>query len=265
MNSGAILLALVGAGIGGGLGGLLGMVFNMLRGKPSPVGGVLAVVLGLIGAGVATVTLPSRPAAMEAQLDAAGPAFQAIHRYYPAVFAQMAADAKTVDPKDSLALQNKIRPQLSALVAAHRGEIDDTSADALGRLMLDETQALLTRNPQACVAVLGGGPAGLDMGEALPTDLARRDGEVTAEILTQVATRPAPSPPKLSDAETGTLVAAALTDLSADERQLVAPLMQARKAPVGAAAARAYCAFYRNLLTTALRGPDQTLRRFLTH
>lgn len=257
-----ILLAAVGAGIGGGLGGLIGMFVNMVRGKPSRIGAGLALALAFLGARLATFTLPP-PRPVEAQLDAAGPAYQAIHRYYPEVFAQMAADAKTVAPGDSVALQNKLRPRLAALVAAHRAQMDDTSVNALGRLMLDETLALKARSPQACVAILGGGPAPVDIGMVFPPELARRDAEVTAQILTQVATRPAVAPPKLSDAETQALIGAALKELSADEQKLVTPLLQPQKTPATAEEARAFCAFYRDLFTAAMRGPDQTLRRFL--
>ena len=262
MNSDAILLAAVGGGIGTGLGGLVGMLINMRRAEPSRVGGVLAGVLGLVGGVVATLNLPTQPPSVEAQLEAAGPAFVAIHRYYPEVFAQMAADAKSVERKDRALL---IRPRLSALVAAHRSEMDDTSVNALGRLMLDETQALKSSNPLACVAVLGGGPATADVGSAFSPDLGRRDSEVIAEILAQVATRPATPPQKLTAPEANAIIDAALADLSADERQLVVPLLLAQKAPAAAGEARAYCAFYRNLFIASLRGPDQTLRRFLTH
>jgi hypothetical protein len=199
------------------------------------------------------------------QLDGSGPAFQAVRRYYPEVFAQMAADAKSVDPKDPVALQNVIRPRLADLMAAHRAHMDDASVNALGRLMLDETRALQAKSPQTCVAILGGETSVVDMGAAFSPELARRDSEVTAQIVTQVATRPASPPVKLADAEARALIEQALKELSVDEQKLVMPLLQQQKPPAGAEEARAYCAFHRELFTVALRGPDQTLRRLLTH
>jgi hypothetical protein len=205
-----------------------------------------------------------KPATLEAQLDAASPAFKAIHSYYPDVFAEIAADARTVDPKDPVALQNKIRPRLSALVAAHRAQMDDTSANALGRLMLDETQQLQSMSPQSCVAILGGRAAStVDMGSVFTPELVRRDAEVTARLIEQVATHPASPPEKLPDAQTQALVLEALKDLPADDQRVVTPLLQQQKTPSTPEEARAFCAFYRSLFTAAMRGPDQTLRRFL--
>ena len=261
MNS--ILLAAIGGAIGGGLGGLLGLGFDRLRGKPSRARVILGIALAVAGGRLATLAQPAP--SVEAQLDAAGPAFQAIHRHYPDVFAQMAADARGLDPKDQIGLQNKIRPRLSALVAAHRAEMDDASVNALGKLMLDETQSLQAKSPQTCVAILGGGPATVDMGTVMAPDLARRDAEVTAQLIEQVATHPASAPAKLSDAETQGLVTQALNELSADEQRTVRPLLQQQKTPATSDEARAYCGFYRAFFTAAMRGPDQTLRRFLAH
>lgn len=262
-----IVTVVIAAGIGAGIGGLLGRAFDHLRGKPSHAAGLLGIALSLVGAMAAVrFTPPSVPPSIEADLDAAGPAFKAIHRFYPDVFAQMAADAKTVDPKDPIALQNKIRPRLSALVAAHRAQMDDTSANALGQLMLDETQLLQSKSPQSCVAILGGGGATtIDMGSVFTPELVRHDAEVTARLIEQVATRPATPPDKLSDAQTQALVQQALKDLSADEQKVVTPLLQQQKTPSTPDEARAFCTFYRSLFTAAMRGPDQTLRRFLTN
>jgi hypothetical protein len=260
-----ILLAAIGGGVGAGLGGLLGLAFDRVQGKRSQASLVLAIALAMGGGQVALWTRP-KPATLEAQLDAAGPAFRAVHQYYPDVFAQMAADARTVDPNDPIALQNKIRPRLSAVVAAHRAQMDDTSANALGQLMLDETQLLQSRSPPSCVAILGGGGATtIDMGTAFTPELVRRDAEVTGRLIEQVATHPASPPEKLSEAQTQALVMQALKDLSADEQKVVTPLLQQQKTPSTPDEARAFCAFYRSLFTSAMRGPDQTLRRFLAN
>jgi len=262
-----LVTVVITAGIGAGVGGLLGRIFDGMRGKPSHAAGILGILLALAGAFAAVrLTPPTVPPSVEADLDAAGPAYKVIHRYYPEVFAQMAADARSVDPKDPIALQNKIRPHLSALVGAHRAEMDDTSVNALGRLMLEETQALQGPSPLSCVAILGGGgKTTVDMGSVFTPQMVRTDSEVTAAIIEQVATRPATPPAKLTDTETRALLDEALAPLSSDEQKAVMPLLLQQRTPATTEEARAFCAFYRSLFTTALRGRDQTLRRFLAN
>jgi aconitase B len=101
------------------------------------------------------------------------------------------------------------------------------------------------------------------MGSVFTPELVRRDAEVTARLIEQVATHPASPPEKLPDAQTQALVLEALKDLPADDQRVVTPLLQQQKTPSTPEEARAFCAFYRSLFTTAMRGPDQTLRRFL--
>jgi hypothetical protein len=130
--------------------------------------------------------------------------------------------------------------------------------------MLDETQQLQSKSPQSCVAILGGrGASTVDMGSVFTPELVRRDAEVTARLIEQVATHPASPPEKLPDAQTQALVLEALKDLPADDQRVVTPLLQQQKTPSTPEEARAFCAFYRSLFTAAMRGPDQTLRRFL--
>ncbi len=261
-----ILLGALGGAAGAGLGGLLGLGFDRATGRGSQAPLILAVALAVGGAQLGALSGPKAPT-VEADLEAAGPVYKVIHRYYPDVFAQMAADARSVDPKDNIALQNKIRPRLSALVGAHRAQMDDTSVNALGKLMLDETQLLQGPSPQSCVAILGGGgKTTVDMGAVFTPQMVHADAEVTAGIIEQVATRPATPPPKLTDEETRALVGQAMAQLSTDEQKAVAPLLQQQpRTPATAEEARAFCAFYRSLFTAALRGPDQTLRRFLAN
>jgi hypothetical protein len=70
----SILLAVIGGGVGAGLGGLLGLGFDRVRRTPSQASLILGVAFAIGGAQVAGLREP-KPATLEAQLDAASPAF----------------------------------------------------------------------------------------------------------------------------------------------------------------------------------------------
>lgn len=254
-----ILAAAIGGGFGGLLGGLAGAGIDRLRKKPSRLATYAGLALALVGARTAVaVTAPS----IEQQLEAS-PAIRAIHRYYPETFAQMAASLKGVDTSDQIALQDKIRPQLAALVATHHAQTDDASAEALGRLMLDETAALQAKSPEACAGLLTGGQIKVDMRTAMSPDILKRDSEVTAKLIEQVATHPAAPPTKLTDSEGRALAARALKKLSNEEAATVTPLLEQQRQPSNPREAHAYCSFYRAFFQSALETPGGVMRRLL--
>ncbi len=204
----------------------------------------------------ALVTMP-RPA--DNRLDKAGPVFAAIRDHFPGAFEQMSAAAKDVDHADSVALQTT----LTRLIDAHRAEMDDDSAAAVGQLMLDETAALKDAKPEACVAALDGKPVGLDLRTVESPELRRRDAEVTAQLVQQVATRPAAPPKRLTADESERIGNYALGKLTSGDRDTIAPLLLDRRGPQTTREAAAWCAFQRARIAAAMDAPQGTLRRFL--
>jgi hypothetical protein len=219
--------------------------------------GAGALLLGLVGAAL------SKPPSLDAQLEHASPALKAIRRYYPDAFAQMVVVADGLGPGDGVAIQNRVRPLVAQLVAAHRSELDDDTATALGRLMLDETQSLQSANPRACVALLTGEPVQVDMRTVVTRELVRRDAEVTARLIQQVATHPDTVQGKLSEAESQTLTEHALARLPNGDQEIVTPMLGQRRTPASDREAAAYCAYARARVAAALDGPSGVLRRLL--
>jgi hypothetical protein len=210
-----------------------------------------------IGAALSVVQPP------ETWFPAASPALQALHDRYPGVVAQMAEAIQGVRRSDEGALQGKMRPILANLLAAHRHEIDDDSAVAIGQLMLDETQALREAQPEACVALLGGRHAGVDLRAMAGPELRRRDAEVTARLVEQLSTRPAPPPAPLSAEAGQRLTDHALAKLTSGERDAVTPLLLAHREPATPQEADVLCAFERARISAALDASPATMRSLL--
>jgi hypothetical protein len=262
MNS--ILLGAIGGAIGGALGGLvgngLGRAIKPWNKQASRVSAVAAAILALCGARIAVfVGQPS----IEGQIEQASPTLKVVHRYYPAVFQSIVAEAKTVDASDIVAVQNRIRPRLADLVGSHRGQMDDATTGELLQLTLDEATALQATSPQSCVGLLTDGKTTVDITKAIPPELIRRDGEVTARAIEQFATRPASPAAKLTDQEAAALARVAIGQLPPADRQVVAPLLVQQKPPATPDQARAMCTFYRSFFAAALNGPTGTVRRLL--
>jgi hypothetical protein len=229
---------------------------------PSRHAGLMGAVAGAMSLGLAGAKL-STPPSLDIQLERASPALAAVHRYYPDAFAQMVVVADGLGPHDGVAMQNRVRPLVAQLVAAHRAEVDDDTAAALGQLMLDETQSLQTSNPAACVAILTGEPVQSDMRLEVAHDLVRRDAQVTAKLIEQVATHPATSQSKLTDAESQTLTDRALGKLPNGDAEAVTALISQRRTPGNDREAAAFCAFARARVSAALDGPQGVMRRLL--
>ena len=253
-----------------GLGGLSGAEFGMIGAWAADYGRKArrawlrryCIGLGLLLGGALGAAL-TMPHAADGELDAAGPTFRALHDHYPAAFAEMSAAVAGTDRKDQAALQEKIRPVLVKLIAAHRREMDDDSAAAVGQLMLDETQALSDARPEACVAALEGRPIGEDLRKLQSPELRRRDTEVTSRLVQQVAANPAPAPARLSAEEDQRLSDHALAKLTSGERDTLAPLLLEHRAPATTREAAAWCAFQRARLGAAMDAQPGTLRRLL--
>ena len=255
-----------GAVAGAGLGGLAGWVvsdrWRTRRGHRRP--GIRRVLAGtgvVIGAFVAAAV--SAPPPGENELMAIGPAMTAIRTHYPGAFAEMRWAAKGVDPRDPVALQDRLRPLVAELIRVHRAEIDDASAQAMAGLMLDETEALRDAKPEACVAALRGRPLRVDLRSVEGADLRRRDAEVTAALIEQVATRPQPPPTRLTDEESQRLTEYALAKLTSGDREIVVPILQAGRQPSNPREAGAYCAFQRARLGAAMDAQPGVLRRLM--
>ncbi|MFL5298460.1 MAG: hypothetical protein ACJ798_18945 [Phenylobacterium sp.] len=258
-----VILAVLAGVAGAALGALLGLLFDRVRRRRSPAPAIAAAALALLLAGWAALLTRTTAPPVEAQMDEASPAAQAVHRYFPDTFAKLAADARATDPKDRDALEERFRARYSALMAAHRSEMNDASAEDFGKLMLEETRALRLSNPEACVSILHGGAVSAEVAHALTPDLLHRSSEVTARLIEQVATQPAPPPEKLSEPEASALATQAFNALDPDDRRVVMPLLGRRFQSEGREQARALCAFYRAYFEAALNGPAGTLRRAL--
>lgn len=259
MNS--ILAAAIGGAIGGGLGALVAAVIEKVRGKPSRAVSWIAIILGIAGARLAPMVLPGP--SIEAQLEAADPIFATIHKYYPDVFAQMVSEVKSANVHDRIEIQNKIRPELTKLMVAHSGQMDDGSVSALAGVMLAETEVLQLKNPEACVAILTGGRTKVDMSEALPPDIQKRDRDATSQIIEQVATRPAVAATPLTAEEGKELVLSALKTMTPDDQKIALPLIVQQQSPTNLAQSTAYCRFNRALFATAQAGKPGTLRQLI--
>lgn len=251
----------VGGAAGAALGFAGGLALKRLRRAPRR-SGLLGAAAGALACGFVAAAL-STPPSLDVQLERSSPALRAIRRHYPEAFAQMVVVADGLGPGDGLALQNRVRPLVAQLVDAHRSELDDDTAQALGQLMLDETQSLEAANPQACVALLTGQPVEADLRGVASRDLVRRDGEVTAKLIDQVATHPAAPEGRLSDAESQALTDRALAKLPNGDRDVVTSLLTQRRAPASEREAAAYCAFARARVSAALDAPAGVLRRLL--
>jgi hypothetical protein len=214
--------------------------------------------LGAAIAAAASLVQPPSPT-----FDASGPLLTAVHDRYPATFAQMVAATEGVPRTDQTTMQARLRPIMAALIQAHRPEMDDDSAQAVGRLMLDETEAMREAQPDVCVAVLDGRPTGVDLRVVSGPALQRRDAEVTAKLVEQLSTRPAEAPTPLAPDESRQLSDHALAKLSSGDRDVVTPLLLARRTPSTPREAAAYCAFQRARLGAAIDAQPGTLRRFL--
>ena len=253
-----------------GIGGLSGAEFGMVCAWAADYGRKqrrswmrrYCIGLGFLlgGALGAAITMPHP---MEQQIETAGPTFQAVRARYPEVFAQMREAVRGVDKNDQMALQEKVRPMLVKLIAAHRNEMDDDSAAAIGQLMLDETEALREAKPEACVAAMDGRPIGEDLRKLEAPELRARDAAVTAQLVEQVAARPASAPSRLSDDENQRLSDHALAKLTSGDRDAIAPLMLERREPVNTREAAAWCAFQRARIGAAMDAQPGTLRRLL--
>jgi hypothetical protein len=261
--------------IGGVVGAGLGLVGG-LRAKrwmraprrakhwavPSRHAGTMGVVVGAMTLGLVGAAL-SKPPSLDVELERASPTLAAVHRYYPDAFAQMVVVADGLGPHDGVAMQNRVRPLVAQLVAAHRSELNDDTAAALGQLMLDETQSLEASNPQACVAILTGEPVQADMGLVVSRDLVRRDARVTAKLIEQVATHPASQQGRLTEAESQTLTDRALAKLPNGDQEAVTAMLTQRRQPGTTREAAAFCAFARARVSAALDGPQGVMRRLL--
>jgi hypothetical protein len=260
------VIDLLWTGIGGLSGAELGMVGAWVAdyGRKARRAWMRRYCIGLgclLGAALgAGLTMPHP---IETQLAASGPAFKAVHDRYPVVFAQMTAATRGMDKSDQAALQEKVRPLLVDLIQAHRSEMDDASAAAIGQLMLDETAALRDAKPEACVAALEGRPSGVDLRTVQGPELRRRDAEVTGALVEQLATRPATPAQRLTLDEDQRLSDHALAKLTSGERDTLAPLLLERRGPANAREAAAWCAFRRARLSAAMDAQPGTLRRLL--
>jgi hypothetical protein len=258
------VIDLLWTGIGGLTGAELGMVtawaIDRRRERRAWVRHYSIGVGALLGAGLGAAV--SLPGALGSELEAAGPALKAVHDRFPAAFAAMSA-AGSMDHKDQAALQNSVRPLMVSLIQAHRREMDDDSATAVGQLMLDETEPMAVAQPEACVAILDGRPAGLDLRTLASPEMRRRDAEVTGRLVQQLAAHPATPPTRLSDEEALRLSDLALARLTSGERDTVTPILLEKRRPSTAREAGAYCAFQRARLGAALDGQPGTVRRLL--
>ena len=256
-----LLVTGIGIAVGAGAGAACGWAARRFGEAPrgfTRFGGVGGAALGGF-----VCALLSAPPSTAQRLDASGPAMQAIHKYYPDTFAQMVAASEGPSFQNAVILQGQLRPLVATLIAAHRSEMDDDTAQAMGQLMLDEADALKASNPQVCVAILTGKPVAVDLRSLVSAHEIRRDSEVTAKLVEQVATHPANPPSPLSEAENEALSTRALGKLTNGDQDIVISLLQQRRKASTAREAAAVCAFHRARFGAALDSSPGTLRRLL--
>jgi hypothetical protein len=261
MNS--ILAAALGGAAGGVLGGLIGAVIKgaarKKNGWQSKVGTVLVIGFGIAGGRIgAEVLQPS----LEDQVDKASPLYATLHQYYPTEYSQIVGSLKASQSgaSDKLALENAVRPVLSDLVAKHRAQISDKNASDMMGVVVEEATIMRDRDPLSCAAMLNGGKTRISLADALPDSLKEKDLAVSAAVLKQVATAPAPQAPKLPDDQLKSLSLSALATLPEDERQAIVAMQTAHRQPATDVEAKGMCDFTISLVNKAMASPPGTLR-----
>lgn len=269
MLSPVLMGALVGAA-GGGAGALLGGLIDRLRRpihdrdrkRPRSFASILGVVGGLAAIKAAPVLLPDlyHPP-LEKQLVAASPEFQVLHDYYPSEFQQIVDRIKSAPDTSAASMQAWAVPMVGRIVSQHEKQIDDDNAVNLFSLVVDEAKALRQNNPKSCVAMMNGGVPGIDLTRVLTPSMRERDAAVTAAVLKQVATQPAPPPVPLTSDESVRLALKAYKDLDSGEQIIIKPLLSNLKQEMSDPQARAVCGFTINMFQEALEAPASTIRR----
>ena len=261
------ILACALGGVVGGVAATAGIgAWRRATGKPAPVGrargrlGLVVSVFAVLGGRAgAMLNQPS----IESQIDKANPEMSALHRYYPAQYGQIVEAVKTNGraPDAIVKVQAVAVPLISQIIASHAREIDDANSRDLFQVVAEEASLVGARNPTACVNLVQGRPAGVDISQMLTPALAAEEREVSVRVLEQIATRPATPAAPLSQAQAKPLAVSAFSQLSPQQRQAVQPILANPALAWTDEQKTAYCAFAVKLIQTAIAGPPGTVRR----
>jgi hypothetical protein len=259
----SVVGGLVGAVVGGAVGAGLGI--GLGKRKPAAAGGPrLSIVLG---AGLAVIGALGGAVALRAMagdaLDRTNPTLAVLHRYYPAQYRQV-VEATAAHPGDPIATRNAVGPAIAGLLRAHARQIDDASARRMFTLVVSEARILHDRAPGACIAMLSGGGAQVNVAALMTPQMRKADDDNTAAVLEQVATRPAAPATPMDRGQAGALAVEALRRLPTDQRMVANMLLSEHRRPATASEAQVVCGFEINLFQAALDGPPSQIRALLS-
>lgn len=261
-----ILASALGGAVGGALGALIGAGIEKLWGdKKKTSTGKVASFIGLLfvvgGARLgATLAKPS----VESQIDQIQ-VYATIHRYFPDDYANMVSTLKESQStgNTTLDIQNKIRPQLSAIIAKRVSQISNENMAAIMALTIDEARVYETKDPHLCNNLFNGKAIDVDPTSLMGPDLVKRDLDTSNKILIQLATAPAAPARPISEPDALKLALSSVRLLPTNERQLVVSMLTASRQASTEPEARAYCDFTIALMQKATSAPTGTLRSLL--
>ena len=263
MVDSAVLIGAVGGGVGGALGAAVGWFVGKRLGKPGTRTANLAPILGVVAAigGSMAARAVLAPSA-ENRIDASSPTLAILHRYYPDKYQRIVAVAKA-NPSDKIALHNAVAPIIGETVREHARQIDDASATRLFGLLVAEAKVMRDKAPAACISMLAGGSARVDLSTIMTPQMKRMDADTTAAVLEQIATRPVAPAQPLAPAQARALALSALDRLAPADKALVADMFAHARRPASDVESRTMCGFDIALFQDALNGPPGTVRALI--
>ena len=252
---GALQGALFGA-IGGAFGTLVVWAIEKVA-KRKPKWTAILPIICAVGAVFLERYLRADPhEAVLVELDKL-PTVSALKIHYPEDYAKLGAILNSMPSGASaIDVQNSTRPIISKVVERQMPKASAENAFDVLQLAHDESLALRSVSPAACVALASGGAPQVDLASAFGPDLMKRDFDVTARTLVQTAVdAQAPAKP-LDESVASEIALAGLNAMSEADRNLAVPLLQASKPPVSEAENVALCNFYLASFKTLLSEPN---------
>jgi hypothetical protein len=194
------------------------------------------------------------------------PTLKALHQYYPEQYQQVIAmlKAQQQTPSDKASMEDKVRPVIATLMARQAPKMNDENTLALFKLTVDEAQTMRAKSPDQCGRSLtGGGQFGVAAENILTKDEIARDMALSAKVLEQTATAPAPPPPKMDQAESMRLVRQSIDQLPKATQDNLIPMLRAGGTPHTPMEEAAMCDYTISLIQLALALPPDKATPFL--
>lgn len=187
-----------------------------------------------------------------------------LHQYYPQEYQQVIAMLKAATPpsaedeKAKASIEDRVRPVVTSLMARQAPKMSDDNALALFQLTVDEAQTVQQKSPEQCGKMLtSGGQFGVSAESILSKDEIERDAALSAKILEQTATAPAPPPPAKDQAAITALARQAFAALPQPTRDTLLPVLQVGGQPSGATQQAAMCDYTIAMLKLMLAQPKE--------